>query len=567
MEAGLHFRVVVLVMITSAFFESLGIVLISTLIGFLSDPQFELGKIRVINIIEYVYSGGYFSQQEFFTIIVLIFFTISVCVKSLTVYIMTKYVATIGSALSIQSLNKIMQQDYEWLIKKRSGEITKDAISTVDIVVRKSITPLMQLLLNVFMVLAIFLILLISEGPILIAAMLSIFLIYLFIYYLFRVYLSSFGMKLSDSESQKFMALNDMAKGLRDIIVTDSKDYWIDRFKGPAADVAKYNAKGQLVALLPRYILEALVFGGMLVALLFLISDKGGVTSALPTLTLYVFSAYKLIPAVQQIYASIASIKFSATFVERLKKIFNKENSINILKNNHTYDYKGFDSCINFKNINYKRDGRSFGLKDVSLLIEKGSNTAIIGESGSGKSTFLDILSGLIPSDSGDFLVDGILLDHNSRVKWEREVSYASQDVNVFDGTVSENIAFGVSKGGIDMDRVIKVSKIACIHDFIDKEMPDKYDTNLGDSGVFISGGQRQRVGIARSLFRNPKLLILDEATSALDELTERTILDNLNSINNLTIIRVIHGKSTLKYSDKVYQIKDGYLSKIDKII
>ena len=146
-------------------------------------------------------------------------------------------------------------------------------------------------------------------------------LIFLLIYYLFRVYLSSFGMKLSDSESKKFMALNDITNGLRDIILTNSRGYWIDRFKGPAANVAKYNAKGQLVALLPRYILETLVFGGMLVALLFLISDKGGLTSALPTLTLYVFSAYKLIPAVQQIYASIASIKFSATFVDSLKKI------------------------------------------------------------------------------------------------------------------------------------------------------------------------------------------------------------------------------------------------------
>ena len=262
-------------------------------------------------------------------------------------------------------------------------------------------------------------------------------------------------------------------------------------------------------------------------------------------------------PALQQIYSSFTRLSFSGPTLDRLyddlknlkPKIINQDKSNLSLNQN-----------IKLKNIYFKYlNSSSYALKNINLDINAKSTIGIVGTTGSGKTTTVDIILGLLESEKGSLEVDGQVIDKNNLRNWQRIIGYVPQHIYLSDDTVAANIAFGLDLEEIDHDAVEKVSRIANLHQFVINELPKQYQTKIGERGIRLSGGQRQRIGIARALYLNPKILILDEATSSLDNLTEKAVMDELINLNkDITIIMIAHRLSTVRKCDKIFLFEKG---------
>ena len=279
--------------------------------------------------------------------------------------------------------------------------------------------------------------------------------------------------------------------------------------------------------------------------------------NALPIISLYALAGYKIMPAMQQIYNSITRIRFVSPSLDQIhqdyvnldmKKNDLKENSL-LMKNN-----------IILKNVyfNYP-NSKTKVLNFDNLRIDVNSKVALVGSTGSGKTTTVDLLLGLIENEKTSLEIDGKVINKHNLKAWQKLIGYVPQQIYLTDNTIEANIAYGVNSINIDQEAIEQAAKISNIHDFVTNELPQKYKTVVGERGVKLSGGQRQRIGLARALYHKPQLLILDEATSALDNFTEKAIMDSLKELDGkITIIMVAHRLSTVKDCDKIFVLDNG---------
>jgi ABC-type multidrug transport system fused ATPase/permease subunit len=222
------------------------------------------------------------------------------------------------------------------------------------------------------------------------------------------------------------------------------------------------------------------------------------------------------------------------------------------------------NQALELRNIGYVYPGSTAGLRDVSLTLRKGKSLGIVGRTGSGKTTLVDLILGLLVPQQGTVLVDGTPLDDHSRRAWQKSIGYVPQDIFLSDATLAQNIALGLPVDKIDQTKVEHAARIARIHDFVVDSLPDGYATRVGERGVRLSGGQRQRVGIARALYHDPELIVFDEATSALDTLTETEVMEALRALAGVkTIILIAHRTSTLEACDQVVRLEGGKILNI----
>ena len=278
-------------------------------------------------------------------------------------------------------------------------------------------------------------------------------------------------------------------------------------------------------------------------------------TATIPTLSLYAFAGYRLMPALQRIYSALSYLRFA-------------NSTINSVYNSQSFDYDisvtkkklNFMNEIFLENIIYRYPKSSrANLNNVTIKIPARSTIAIIGISGSGKTTLVDMIVGLLEPQNGTVAVDNVIINKNNLTSWRNNIGYVPQQIFLTDQNVSSNIALGVDAELIDHEVVKKVSKIANLHDFVINELPEKYDTIIGERGARLSGGQRQRIGIARALYHNPSVLILDEATNALDNLTEKAVMDALNKLRHqITIIIIAHRLNYIKKCDQIFLMDRG---------
>jgi ABC-type multidrug transport system fused ATPase/permease subunit len=304
-------------------------------------------------------------------------------------------------------------------------------------------------------------------------------------------------------------------------------------------------------------------FGGIILLILYLMTLKGNFINSIPIISLYVFAGYRLMPALQQIYRSLIQIRYSGPAVDLLT---NNLKNLNSPKVNQYTDSLKLNKCIELKNINFTYPNSSRkALEDVSMIIPAKSFIGLIGSTGSGKTTIVDIILGLLDPQKGHLEVDGTRINRENIQAWQRSIGYVPQHIYLSDDTVAANIAFGVETENINYDDIERASRIANLHEFVANELPNQYQTEVGERGVRLSGGQRQRIGIARALYHNPEVLILDEATSALDNLTERAVMEAVNNLNdNITVIIIAHRLTTVKKCDKIFHLEKGKLKSQD---
>ena len=313
---------------------------------------------------------------------------------------------------------------------------------------------------------------------------------------------------------------------------------------------------------LPRFVLEAITFGTMLaLILLMLVKSGGNVTEIVPTLGVIAFSTMRLLPSLQQIYHSLVSIRGASSILDTIVGDFASTPALPLAEAG-TGQVLKLEKQLELSQVSFAyAQAERPTLREVDLVIPARTTVGVVGGTGAGKTTLVDLILGLLTPDAGKMRVDGIDLGPENLRSWQQTLGYVPQTIYLTDETIAANIAFGVPKDQIDMAAVERAARIAALHDFVLSDLPQGYDTFVGERGVRLSGGQRQRIGIARALYRDPTLLIMDEATSALDNITERVVMEAVNRIRaDKTIILIAHRLSTVKTCDTIFLMDRGRL-------
>jgi ABC-type multidrug transport system fused ATPase/permease subunit len=355
----------------------------------------------------------------------------------------------------------------------------------------------------------------------------------------------------------RFIAVSEGFGAAKEVKVGGLEKNYIKRFAEPAKNLALNQAYSSIIAQLPRFALEAIAFGGILLIILYMISQSGSFNSVLPIISLYVYAGYRLMPALQQVYASFTQLNFATPSLDNL---YNDFKNLELSELNQDQGVLPFNESIKLKNIYYNYPNASqITLEDINITIPAKTTIGLVGPSGSGKTTIVDLILGLLETKRGTLEIDGKIINRKNVRSWQRSIGYVPQHLYLSDDTIMGNIAFGVDPKNINQGAVIKASKIANLHDFITNELPEKYLTKVGERGVRLSGGQLQRIGIARALYNDPKVLILDEATSSLDYETEKVLINAINKLGkHITIIIIAHRLNTVKRCDKILVLEKG---------
>ena len=450
-----------------------------------------------------------------------------------------------------------LHQPYSWFLYRNSADLGKTILSEVATVVTSGILPMIELISKSLVAIALLSLLIIADPKLALTIGLSLSILYAFIIKINQSFLSRIGIERMKANKERFAALSEALGAIKDIKISGLEKIYIQRFSNPAQIFAKHQASSKIVSHLPRYALEAVAFGGMLLVILYLMSKSGTFGEALPIITLYALAGYRLLPAIQSIYVCITQLRFIKPAVISLSNDLKEVDSIKLSGIGHSIKLK---NQISIKDAfyEYPKSSRT-ALKNINLTIPAKSNIGLVGPTGSGKTTLVDIILGLLELEKGRLEIDGKVINKKNLREWQSTIGYVPQHIYLADDTISSNIAFGIDQSKIDHKAVEEASKIANLHEFVSNELPDKYSTIVGERGTRLSGGQRQRIGIARALYNKPSLLVMDEATSALDNNTEKAVMDAINNLDkDITIILIAHRLNTVKDCDLIFELDKG---------
>lgn len=550
-------------------FETLGAASIMPFIAVLSDPTIIERQPLLTQLITFIGldSSQHLMVLTFLGISFLALLLIGNSLKLLTAWATFKFTEKCSHRLSTQLLTKYLNENYAYFLNKNTSKMTKNVLSESRSVAGNAILPLLRIIAQVaitFFLLS--LLFMINPG---LTSLMSLFFIlsYVLTYSYTKGRLQRLGQIQLQKNSERYKIISEAFYSIKDIKIFGCETFTIDRFIPPSKTFASVKAKHEFIGEFPRHVMEVIAFGGIILLCLYLIQSHQSISQSLPMISLYAIAGYKMLPAFQQTYRHLASLKFSKPAIDHLFK----ELTLNSFSSAPTTTDKTklsipkpptFQNQIEFKNVSFSYpDANQDTLKNINLTIPKNSTIAFVGKSGSGKTTAADLLMGLLPYQSGHILIDEQVLTPEFFLTWRKSIGYVPQHVNLLDASLAENIAFGKAPHEIDMNAVERACHAAQLDEFIKSELSDGYQTQLGEKGLRLSGGQRQRVGIARALYSDPDLLIFDEATSALDSIHESDIMKSIESLKNKkTVVIITHRLSTVQKSDAIYFFAHGQI-------
>lgn len=543
-----------------ALLDVIGIASIMPFIGLLANPQL----VESNELLSFAFSYFEFEKRSdfIFFVGVAVFFLLlaALSFKALTTYMQVRFGFFLEYQIGKRLVEAYLNQPYSWFLNRNSADLGKSILMEVTAVVTTGLIPLMSLVAQSAVLISIFGLLLFVDPVLAISAGAFLSFAYLALFFLTSGLLSKIGEHRVDANEQRFLVLAEAFGAVKQIKLSGFEKKYVDRFGKPARTYAVATALATIIAQMPRFAFEAIAFGGMMLVVLYLMAKKGDFTEVLPVIALYAFAGYRLMPALQQIYSSLTQLRFVGPTLDRLDKDISSLQPVNKQTKSEPLTIA---HSISLDEVSYtypKSNKRS--ISNVSFEIKSGSTVAIVGATGSGKTTIVDIILGLIQPEVGSIVVDGTAINAKNMRNWQCLLAYVPQDIFLLDKSIIENIAFGEKENDIDLDAVIAAAKSANLDEFIINELEDGYNTFVGERGVRLSGGQRQRIGIARALYKKPKVLVLDEATSALDSVTEHVVMEAIENLaQELTTIIVAHRLSTVKNCDQIFVIEKGRLS------
>lgn len=483
-------------------------------------------------------------------------------IRVVLLWLATRLTSASGSELSSEVYRRTLSQPYQIHLSRNSSEVISGIINKVNAVVFCVIFPVLTLLASIFALIAITITLIFINPFVAFTAIIGFGVSYIAISTAYRRRLLRNSKRIADEQTRSVKALQEGLGGVRDMLLAGTQSLYCNLYE--KADLPYRRAAGDnaFIGQSPRYTMEAI--GMVLISSLayFLSTQPGGVSTALPILGVLALGAQRLLPALHQIYNAWTSIV--GNYSQLNDAIAFLDQPIPDDANLPLPEPLPIKDSISLRNIRFSYAGSSSLVLDgLNLNIPKGARIGIVGGTGSGKSTTLDILMGLLPLNTGEVLVDGKLIDKSNLRAWQRNIAHVPQSIFLSDASLAENIAFGVPLVDIDMVRVREAARQAQIADFIELR-PEGYSAFVGERGVRLSGGQRQRIGIARALYRQANVLVFDEATSALDTATEQAVMDAVASIDHeITILIIAHRLTTLRKCDAIFELNKGQARKV----
>lgn len=556
-------RLMMAMILIMAMLDMIGVASIMPFMAVLANPD----VVNTSAILNNVYVKLGFTDPNKFLfylgILVFILLVVSLAFKALTNYTQL-YFALIGEySISKRLLEGYLHQPYSWFLSRHSANLGKIILSEVNKVVSQVAIPMMTLISQFTVAAALLTLLILIDPQLALIVGLTLASAYILIFKATRGLLSRIGLEQAKANHERFIAVSEAFGASKEVKVGGLEQAYIRRFSIPALIYARHEANVQVISQVPRFALEAIAFGGMLLVVLYHMAKTGSFDRALPTIALYAFASYRLMPALQQIYSAVTLLRFANPALNTLHAdLMSLQPSLSKLNSNLACDNLPYNQAITLNRIQYfYPNAQQPALKNINLTIKSKSIVGFVGASGSGKTTTVDLILGLLDAQEGTLEIDGqVITERNKRV-WQRRIGYVPQQIYLADDTVAANIAFGLDAEDIDQANVERVAKIANLHDFVVNKLPSQYQTKVGERGVRLSGGQRQRIGIARALYNSPQVLVFDEATSALDNLTEQAVMEAVHSLaHEITIILIAHRLTTVKACDTIFLLDNGEL-------
>ncbi len=551
-----------MLVILSAIFELLSILSIAPFMAVagnqkLIQQNFLLNRIQEISE---VYDS--FQFMVLFASFVLCLMVLSAAASIYTIWTLSIFAANVGSEFGDRLYENYMKKDYLFHVSTNSADLIRKIATEVNRVTDNVLQPLVQINARIISILLIATFLFVYEPVISVICVFVLSLAYMMLFILVRGRLGVNGQLISEYSKRRYSLMNEGFSAIKEIHVLGRTNFFISSFKESGEVFATAYGTSNGLYNMPRYVLELIVYGSLMGFIIYLLNrNDNDAALVLPIVSMLGIAAVKLLPSFQQIYSGAAQIKNNVSAFRIIRDDLLSAKNEDIAPKDSSSSENLIHGDIDLHNVKFTYPGKSSPtLNNVTLKVKKNSSIGIVGPSGSGKSTLLDILIGSIAIDEGSFLIGGVEINPESLAAWRNNIGYVPQTSLLRDGTVAENIAFGLSTNEIEIDKIQEAGRRAFLEDWINN-LPDGYNTRVGERGVQISGGQRQRIAIARALYNNADYFFFDEATSSLDGESEQKIMQAIDAMSGeKTVVLVAHRLNTVMACDYIYLMGDGLI-------
>jgi ATP-binding cassette, subfamily B, bacterial PglK len=469
-------------------------------------------------------------------------------------YVMTRLSFATGADLSISIYHRTLYQEYTVHVSRNSSEVINSIITKTNTVINGILTQVLTFISSTILLIGIMGALFTINISVALSASIGFGLLYWLVVRYTKNQLKDNSQIIADQSTQMIQSLQEGLGGIRDLLIDGTQQFYCQLYRSADLPLRRASGNNLFISGSPRYAMEAI--GMTLIAGLAYVmtQQEGGMVTAIPILGALALGAQRLLPALQQAYGAYSTIKGSNSSLKDVLNLLGQplpEYADQPLPKPIPFEREVELTELNFR---YTEDS-PWVLKNINLSLKKGARIGFIGVTGSGKSTLIDIIMGLLPPTNGKLMIDQQPINSQNRRAWQAHIAHVPQNIYLSDSTIEENIAFGVAKEKIDHQRVKKAAQQAQIAGLIE-EWKEGYQTFVGERGVRLSGGQRQRIGIARALYKKANVLIFDEATSALDNETEREVMKAIKEIGEeITVLIIAHRLTTLKGCDKIVKL------------
>jgi len=551
------FQVLVIIM---AMFEVLAIASIAPFMALVSNIELLDGD----GFLAQMFINSGLENKMDFLFLIGLGVLLMLILSSLTSIFTYRKLALFGASLGVEMADRLykyyIEQDWLFHTSTTSAQLTKQISVEAQRVSSQVIQSLLQMNARVVLVLFIAVAIFVYNPIVSISGLALFSLAYFIVFKTVKKRLEQNGQDISDISTERFRLMNEAFGGIKDLLVLGRKHIFINSFEETGKTLARASSSNLILGHLPRYIMELIAIGGMIVLILVMVKvNSSDTANILPMLAVFGLAAFKLMPALQNTYHYVTVIKSNLAAYATIREDLFKSSSFNVDTTPKLDEKISCQRTIQLQNLNFTYPKKSDkAIDNLSLDIHAQQSIGIVGSSGSGKTTLVDIILGLITPQSGKFLVDDTVIDHTNIHQWQKSIGFVSQSIFLTEGTIAENIAFGLRPDQINPKRVERAAKLSHLHNFID-DLAEGFQTRVGERGVQLSGGQRQRIGIARALYHDSEILIFDEATSALDGITENIIMQAINDFQgSKTIIMIAHRLKTIQDCDQIFFIERG---------
>lgn len=552
-----QFGLLLVLMVISAFAEVLSLGSVLPFLGILMSPERLFNHPMLAGVVR---AWGIGSAEQLVLPLTLLFVAMALVAGGIRIFLLwvsTRFTVASGADLSIEAYRRTLYQPYQVHVARNSSSVISSITTKVNGTVYGVLLQLLLLISAMVLLVAVTSALIAIDPKVASVAIVGFGSSYGLISLMSRRRLLRNSQRIAHEQVQVVKALQEGLGGIRDVLLDGTQSVYCDVYH--RADNLLRRAEGGIffISGSPRFAMEA--FGTVLIAVLAygLNYQEGGIAAAVPVLGSLALGAQRLLPALQQCYSAWASITGYRSSLSDTIELLDQPMPLEMIEG--APEPLPFKREIKFEGLRFKySDDGPWVLNGLDFGIFKGTRVGIVGSTGSGKSTMLDLLMGLLVPTEGCLSVDGRQITGVSLRAWQRSIAHVPQSIYLADTTLAENIAFGVSANEIDMDKVRSAARQAQIADFIEGQ-PDGYGVLVGERGVRLSGGQRQRIGIARALYKQASVLVFDEATSALDNATEQSVMSAIEGLDrDLTILLVAHRLTTVRHCDLIIVLEQG---------